>query len=202
MRHRPALGLIAALPVLLASCAAPAADAAAGGGTAAIATSRSSLPPCRTCRLLEPPRSPAPASCPTTRPPDPPFVPPAPYSPTPPSVVDDQFWYGTNQLWTALNTDGTWPMPKHNGVLFDKSFWWRQGYDWRTETTPALRVTGRRLDAPAPAVTSSGATNGYEQFMGAFMLVGLELPAGGCWEITGHYAGRSLRFVVWVSWQP
>jgi len=78
-------------------------------------------------------------------------------------VVDDQFWYGTNQLWTALNTDGTWPMPKHNGLLFDKSFWWRKGYDWRTEATPALRVTGRRLDAPAPAVSVSGATNGYEQ---------------------------------------
>jgi hypothetical protein len=200
MRHRPALGLIAALPLLLASCAAPAADAPARGGTAATATSRSSLPKCRTCRLLEPPRATAPASCPTTRPPDPPFVPPAPYSPTPPSVVDDQFWYGTNQLWTALNADGTWPMVKgRNGVRSDKSFWWRQGYDWRTETEPELRVTGRRLDAPAPAVTSSGAGNGYEQFMGAFMLLCLELPAGGCWELTGRYAGRSLRFVVWVS---
>jgi hypothetical protein len=203
MRHRPALGLLAALPLLLAACAAPAAEAPARGGTAATATSRiASLPKCRTCRRLEPPRGPAPASCPTTRPPDPPFVPPAPYSLTPPSVVDDKFWYGTNQLWTWLNADGTWPMPKHNGVLFDKSFWWREGYDWRIETEPALRVTGRRLDAPAPAVTVSGATNGYEQYMGAFMLTGLELPTGGCWALTGDYAGRSLRFVVWVSWQP
>jgi hypothetical protein len=93
-------------------------------------------------------------------------------------------------------------MPKRNGVLFDKSFWWRQGYDWQIETTPRLWVTGRRLDAPVPAVTSSGATNGYGEFMGAFMLVMLELSAGGCWELTGHYAGRSLRFVVWVRWQP
>jgi hypothetical protein len=64
---------------------------------------------------------------------------------------------------------------------------------------PALRVTGRRLDTPAPAVTSSDATNGYERLVGAFMLQGWELPAGGCWEFTGHYAGRSLRLVVWVS---
>jgi hypothetical protein len=62
-----------------------------------------------------------------------------------------------------------------------------------------LRVTGRRLDAPAPAVTSAGAGIGYERFMGAFMLVGLELPAGGCWELTGHDHGRSLRLVVWVT---
>jgi hypothetical protein len=73
------------------------------------------------------------------------------------------------------------------------------GLDWQTETTPALRVTGRRLDAPAPTVTISDATNGFEPSMGAFMLLGLELPTGGCWELTGHYAGRSLRFVVLVS---
>jgi hypothetical protein len=39
--------------------------------------------------------------------------------------------------------------------------------------------------------------------MGAFMLLGLELPAEGCWELTGHYHDRSLRFVVRVTrWQP
>jgi hypothetical protein len=67
---------------------------------------------------------------------------------------------------------GPGEMARDEHGQFDKSFWWRQGYDWRTETTPALRVTGRRLDAPAPAVTISDATNGFEPPMGAFMLVG------------------------------
>lgn len=187
MRHRLALGLLATL-LLLAGCAAPAADAPA---------------PAQAARPVATLPSAAPASCPTTRPPDPPFVPPAPYPPTPPPGEGDRFWYGTDELWTWLQADGTWPMAHDEHGLFDKSFWWRQGYDWRTETTPALRVTGRRLDAPAPAVTISNATNGFEQSMGAFMLVGLELPAGGCWELTGHYHGSSLRFVVWVRrWQP
>jgi hypothetical protein len=187
MRHRLALGLIAALPLLLAACAATAAEAP---------------PPAGAARSVATPPSKAPASCPTTRPPDAPFVPPAPYPPTPPSQ-GDKVWYGTNQLWTWLDADGSWEMARDEHGLFDKSFWWRQGYDWQTETTPRLRVTGRRLDAPAPAVTSSDATNGFEQAMGAFMLLGLELPAGGCWELTGHYHGRSLRLVVWVtSGQP
>jgi hypothetical protein len=173
MRHRLALGLIAALALLLAACGPPAANA------------------------------PAPASCPTTRPPDPAFVPPAPYPATPPSVEGDKVWYGTNQLWTWLDVDGTWEMAHDEHGLFDKSFWWRQGYDWQTETTPRLRVTGRRLDVPAPTVTSSNATNGFEESMGAFMLVGLEFPTGGCWELTGHYHSQSLRFVVRVTrWQP
>jgi hypothetical protein len=188
MRHRLALGLIAALALLLAACGAPAANAPA---------------PAPAARPLATPPSAAPASCPTTRPPDPAFVPPAPYPATPPSVEGDKVWYGTNQLWTWLNADGTWAMAHDEHGLFDKSFWWRQGYDWRTETTPTLRVTGRRLDTPATAVTVSDATNGFEESMGAFMLLGLELPAAGCWELTGHYHGWSLRFVVWVMrWQP
>jgi hypothetical protein len=31
------------------------------------------------------------------------------------------------------------------------------------------------------------------------MLTGIEPPAAGCWEITGHYGDRSLAFVVWVA---
>ena len=188
MRHRVTLGLIAAVSLLLAACGAPTAPAPA---------------PAPTARSVAIQPSAAAAFCPTTQPPDPPFVPPAPYPPTPPSVESGKVWYGTNELWTWLHADGTWEMARDEHGLFDKSFWWRQGYDWRTETTPALRVSGRRLDAPAPTVTSSDATNGFEESMGAFMLLGLELPAGGCWELTGHYHGRSLRLVVWVTrWQP
>jgi hypothetical protein len=118
-------------------------------------------------------------------------------------VEGDKVWYGTNQLWTWLDADGTWEMAHDEHGLFDKSFWWRQGYDWRAETTPRLRVTGRRLDAQAPAVTVLDATNGFKPSMDAFMLLGLELPAEGCWELTGHYHDRSLRFVVRVTrWQP
>jgi hypothetical protein len=187
MRHRLALGLLAAPALLLAACAVPASEA----------------PPLAQAAYLAPQPSAAPVSCPVTRPPDPPFVPPAPYPATPRSGDDDKVWYGTNELWTWLDTDGAWEMAHDEHGLFDKSFWWRQGYDWRTETTPRLRVTGRRLDAHAPAVTSSHATNGFEESMGAFMLVGLELPAGGCWELTGHYHVWSLRLVVWVTrWQP
>jgi len=31
------------------------------------------------------------------------------------------------------------------------------------------------------------------------MLVGLELPEPGCWEITAHYEGTSLGYVVWAD---
>jgi hypothetical protein len=31
------------------------------------------------------------------------------------------------------------------------------------------------------------------------MVVGINLPTLGCWEITGHYEGDELTFVVWVA---
>ncbi|MEW5828608.1 MAG: hypothetical protein AB1846_06920, partial [Chloroflexota bacterium] len=48
------------------------------------------------------PNSPPPASCPVTVPQDPPFVAPKPYSPDAP--FPDQFWYGSEALWTMLPT--------------------------------------------------------------------------------------------------
>jgi|SRR5829696_2644381 len=176
-RRRPTQGLVAALALLLGACGTPAVDAPAHEDTAAavgVATGR--VPT---------------ASCPTTRPPDRPFVPPAPAPPTPPPLYGDVFWYGTARLWTWLEADGT-------ARRSDKSFWWREGYDWQAETSPRLLVTGRPLDAAAPAATSSGATNGFRADIGAFMLTGVEFPTGGCWEVTGHYGGERVRFVVRV----
>lgn len=102
-------------------------------------------------------------------------------------------------MWTWLDANGTWLMVgAPGGVQSDKRLWWREGYDWQAETTPRLQVTGRRLVAPAPTVTASDATNGFREDIGVFMLLGLELPDEGCWELTGHYAGTNLRFVVQV----
>jgi hypothetical protein len=118
-------------------------------------------------------------------------VPSAPYPRRPPPLYGDVFWYGSDRLWTWLEADGT-------ARRSDKSFWWRRGYDWRSETTPRLRIEAQRLDAAAPAVTVAHATNGFRDDIGAFMLTGLDFPTGGCWEVTGRYRGARLRYVVRV----
>jgi hypothetical protein len=182
MGRRSRLGLVAALAaILLGACGMPAVEAPARGdtttATAAITGSSRAAP--------------ASASCLATRPPGRPFVPPAPYPPTPPPLYGDVFWYGSDGLWTWLEADGT-------ARRSDKSFWWRDGYDWQTEPSPRLLVMARRLDAVAPEVRISDATNGFRDDIGAFMLTGLDFPTGGCWEVTGHYRDQRLRFVVRV----
>jgi hypothetical protein len=139
-----------------------------------------------------------PAVCPVTVLQEPPFTAPAPYSPD--SPFPSNFWYGSNSLWTDLPKDGVWYALPHNPEGYtQKIFWWREGYIWNEEPEPDLRVTGERLDAPAPPLIASWATNAYADDIGSAMLVGVDFPALGCWKITGTYADAELSFVVWVG---
>ncbi len=138
------------------------------------------------------------AACPVTRPPEPPFRPPAPYPPSAP--YPSFFWYGSDALWTFLRVDGAWSgLPKDTNWYGQKVFWWRDGFDWRTEPQPAIAVTGRRLDDNTLLARASRSTHGWNDDLGAFMLIGVTLPTEGCWEITGRYGGTDLSFVVWVA---
>jgi hypothetical protein len=141
-----------------------------------------------------------PETCPVTKPSDQPFVPPLPY---PTKASKGSFWFGTDHLWTALPVDGTWKGLPHytpsDPTFRQKLFWGRQGYDWHTEPQPKLTVTGRRLDSSAPPLLSDRANNGWVQEDQPFMVVGINFPTLGCWEIKGHYQDDELTFVVWVA---
>ena len=138
-----------------------------------------------------------PADCPITVPQDPPFVPPPPYDKL---GFEGEFWYGSNSLWTAIRQNGIWEALPHNPAGYtQKVFWWREGYSISEEPEPALTVTAERLDGQAPPVRGSKATNASAGDIGSAMLVGVDLPTLGCWEITGEYGGSELSFVVWVA---
>jgi hypothetical protein len=135
------------------------------------------------------------STCPVTPPPSPPFVPPAPE----PAVASGrEFRYGTAALWTALPNDGIWSgLPDHAPQGYtQKVFWWSTGY--HGEASPELAVSGRQLDGTA-ALQGSSATNAFASDIGSAMLVGVDFPTTGCWEITGTFEGHTLSFVVWVG---
>jgi hypothetical protein len=142
------------------------------------------------------PQSP-PDSCPVTRAPEPRFTPPSPFPRYPESGF---FWHGTSSLWTAVPVSRTWEnLPHDEQGYTQKVFWWNENYFWRSEPQPELTVTGERLDAPTPALHASKATNGFHPTLQSFMLVGVEIPTPGCWQITAEYKGSQLSFVVWVA---
>ena len=106
-----------------------------------------------------------------------------------------EFWYGTPRLWTSLPPEGTWiGLPYQDGAYSQKVFWWSQNYDWKSPLT----VTGVRIDGSAPPLRATTATNAFAEDIGSAILVGIGIPAAGCWEITGHLKEVKLSFVVWI----
>lgn len=135
--------------------------------------------------------------CPLTVPQNPLFTPPAPYSDL---GFKGEFWYGSNALWTAVRHNGVWEgLPRNPEGYTQKVFWWSEGYVWNEDPEPELIVTGERLDASAPPLRASKATNAYADDIGSAMLTGVDLPTLGCWKITGQYKKTELSFVVWVA---
>ena len=141
-----------------------------------------------------------PSSCPVTQRPAKPFVPPSTY---PVRLSEDSFWLGSEKLWTNIREPMIWvsQSPLTNpGALTAKVFWYRVGYDWRSEPVPNLKVTGKRLDGPAAPLVfrPTNAILGSHPYDAA-MLTGVTIPTPGCWEITADYQGDTLAFVVWVE---
>lgn len=137
--------------------------------------------------------------CPVTQPPEEAFIPPEPFRQEP---YPGQFFYGNNDLWTAINQ--TWyALPYNEGYGYvQKLFYQREGYFWLDEPEPALTVTGRKIDPDSnveQTLTASRATNGYTAEDGSFMLVGVDIPSLGCWEITAQYLDTSLTYTIWVA---
>lgn len=142
---------------------------------------------------LEPAHGP-PSTCPVTLPSDSSFVPPPPYR-----KETGRFWLGTRALWTSLADDGIWRgIVSANGVR-NKFWWWREG--WQPDDSladgPQLSVNARRLDKLVAPIREPEPTNALVggQWM---MLVMLEIPTSGCWEITGSYAAEYVSMIVWV----
>ncbi len=141
-------------------------------------------------------------TCPVTVP-VPPFGPPAGFPATPPGG-SDAAWFGNAELWTVLGVDGeVWTgLPRTPAGLAQKTFWWSAGWVPETEPQPDMTVSARRIGAEAdvPADVASGpATNAAGEDIGDAILVGIELPGPGCWELTGRYRDATLRYVVWVD---
>jgi hypothetical protein len=135
-------------------------------------------------------------ACAVTTVPNPPFVPPSPFT-----VFEDSathFAYGTPGLWAFVFT--RWKLGGWEG---NKLPYFSVNYDWKTEKTPQMTVEAKRLDADGPVVLServigAGASFRYGEApdltkpgaTGA-MITALHIPAAGCWEISAVYKPKT-----------
>jgi len=145
-------------------------------------------------------RKKVPEACTVTKPLAQPFVPPPPYWT---EHNPDQFWYGTESLWTLLSVQGTWHLRNNvlegKGGVRNKLIYWQRGFDWRREPEPKLIVIAKRLDSEAPSVAADAAHAVFVDTERAAMMTGIDIPSIGCWELTAQYGGQTLSFVVSVQ---
>lgn len=143
--------------------------------------------------------------CPITVPREPYFA-AAPYPRQPPDSYQ-AVWYGNDDLWTMLSPGGeVWgSLPKDGGSFSQKTFWWSRNFATKLgfpgisgELQPRIVVTGKRLDAPGNFSAGNPGTHAIADF-GTAMLVGIDIPAAGCWEIRAQYKGAELAYIVRVD---
>jgi hypothetical protein len=104
-------------------------------------------------------------------------------------------WYGSETLAVMLPDGGIWRGMGAQHRYRDKLFWWSYGF--RPGSESYLSVRGQGLDDDSPPASISRATNAHSLSLGGWtMLVAVEFPSAGCWEITGEYLGQELSFVV------
>ncbi|MGZ8697159.1 MAG: hypothetical protein ACXWZ1_07360 [Gaiellaceae bacterium] len=75
-----------------------------------------------------------------------------------------------------------------DGSIDAKFGWWRAG-------SRKIRISGRRLDAPAPPLRAH-VPDGYGP---GFQATGLTFPTTGCWRVTGRYLKSQIDFTLLVS---
>jgi hypothetical protein len=131
---------------------------------------------------------PRPSGCPVT----------VPTAVTPSANAPGDFFgarsaYGNGALWVGGLGDagvivGRSEFDEPDGAVYRKFGWWRG-----VEGT--LRITGRRLDGPAPPARSS-VPDGYGS--SGFQASGVYFTTPGCWEVTGTVGAASLTFVTLV----
>ena len=89
-------------------------------------------------------------------------------------------------------------LPHDEKGFTQKTSWWSVLWDIRIEPMPAIEVSGRRLDGRGRFTVPGPGTNAIAD-TGTAMLVGIEVPTTGCWEITATYRRQHLSFVALVS---
>ena len=121
-------------------------------------------------------------------------------------------WYGTDALAVELgdNWDGAWPTTTPGALIAVKVFWWSAAF--RVGNESSLKLEIQNLRGGPMTARATGTTNAY---MGEFtnlgasdlfrseptldkwrMLVGIDFPDPGCWQINAEYFGQKLTFVV------
>ncbi len=113
---------------------------------------------------------------------------------TPPGLRPLPNYHGNGMLWATLPGDGIYRgRPDTDGNFFEKILWYAAG------TSGELRVTARRIDAPAPTPRTQPVPGSPPGFRGTgSWATRVWFTSEGCWKVTGRIRDVSLIFIARV----
>ncbi len=112
-----------------------------------------------------------------------------------PLFPESESWYGSEALAVVLPSNGMWPTTGDRARIAVKLFWWSSGFKPGMESNLSIKIDNLS-GGPNDAVASSP-TNAHSDSLGGWtMLVGIDFPSLGCWQIAAEFLGQSLTFVV------
>jgi hypothetical protein len=131
--------------------------------------------------------------CPVTLRPVKAFVPPFPYLNRPPDPVS--FWYGTKELWTQVFAPPPWTPWKAQQKV--RMYWASENKS--NDERPELSVEIKRIGENQPAITIAAPDTVSYTPKRFGMIAEVTFPTAGCWQVTGQYRGKSLKYVVRIE---
>ena len=142
--------------------------------------------------LLWPPSADGEQDCPVTMPSQ------SPVATAPPATGHTSHaWYGSENLAAFIPSSGSWQgMGPAHGYR-DKFWWWANGYDASLPPLAPLKLTVTRLSGLPHEFVMTTETGGYNDDWNA-MLIGMEFPTVGCWQVVGNYQQQQLMVVFLV----
>src|SRR3569833_1846287 len=95
---------------------------------------------------------------------------------------------------------GRWKMHSAIGIKVFALWRIRLRSLFRLDTPHNFACSRRRLDGDAPDLAVAHANNAFVPSKeAAGMVMAFEIPTAGCWELTAHYHGHRLTYVVLVG---
>ncbi len=107
-------------------------------------------------------------------------------------------WYGTRKLAASAPADGIWYTTRPGALIAVKLFWWSDGFKLGMESELKVEIESLHGNPSSPEILeTTNAFRGELRLSGPWaMLVGIDIPAPGCWKIKGEFQKESLEFVV------
>ena len=102
-------------------------------------------------------------------------------------------WYGSPGLYTWVPRSGS-----AGPSTFIRTFWYSRAWSPADEPDPTIVVSAGRFGRGGESIIGGRAVSARSSELGTSMIVALELPSGGCWQIDATYRDQSLSYVVWV----